>query len=80
MLKGIFGSQGAFKSLTFWGVVGALSGTVVGHFEPSLLPANIDAGLQVAGTVVAVLGLRRSNSKAVAEVAKLVESLNSQRR
>ena len=80
MLKGIFGSHGAFKSLTFWGVVGVLSGTVVGHFEPSLLPANVDAGLQVAGTVAAVLGLRRSSNKTVAEIAKLVEGLNAQRR
>lgn len=79
MLKGIFGRQGAFKSLTFWGVLGAVTGTVVGYFEPTLLPANVDAGLQVAGTVAAVLGLRRSSSKAVAEIAKLVESLNARR-
>lgn len=79
MLKGIFGSQGAFKSLTFWGVMGAVSGTLVGHFEPSILPHNVDAGLQLAGTVTAILGLRRSSSKAVAEIAKLVESLNARR-
>lgn len=80
MLQGIFGSKGAFRSLTFWGVAGALSGTLVGNFQPEFLPQSIDTGLQIAGTVAAVLGLRRSSTKAVAEIAKLVESLNAQRR
>lgn len=80
MLKSIFGSKGAFQSLTFWGVFGALAGTLAANFQPDVLPAQVESGLQILGTVTAVLGLRKSNTKAVAEVAKLVEELAAKKR
>lgn len=74
MLQGIFGPKGAFQSLTFWGVAGALLGTLVGHYDPNISPA-VYQGMQLAGAVTAVLGLRRSNTKAIREIAGLVEDL-----
>jgi hypothetical protein len=75
MLSSIFGSKGAFKSLTFWGVAGTLASTLVGHYDPSLVPTNVATGLQIAGTAIAVLGLRRAHSKTVSEIADLISQL-----
>lgn len=75
MLSSIFGSKGAFQSLTFWGVVGTLASTLVGHFDPSLLSPNVATGLQVTGTAIAVLGLRRAHNKTVASIAELASQL-----
>lgn len=75
MLKNIFGRDGAFRSWTFYGVVGGVLSSLVGHFEPGVLSAGQVAGLQVASLAVTALGLRRSQTKAVAELAELVQDL-----
>lgn len=80
MLSSIFGPKGAFKSLTFWGVIGALGGTLVQSFDPSVLPGQVESGLQIAGTAIAVLGLRKAHNKAVAQVADLIGQLAEKRR
>ncbi len=78
MLKSIFGPTGAFKSWTFWGLVGTLTGTIVGHFDPSVSPA-ITSGVQVGGLVVTALGLRRAHNKTVAAIANLIAELAERR-
>jgi hypothetical protein len=78
MLKSIFGPTGVFKSLTFYGVVTALTGVVVGHYDPNVSPA-VANGVQIAGLVVTTLGLRRAHNKAVAEIADLITQLAARR-
>lgn len=80
MLSTIFGSKGAFKSLTFWGVLGAVTGTVVQHFEPTILPEQVNTGLQIAGLAITALGLRKAQNQTVAHVAELIGQLAEKRR
>lgn len=79
MLSSIFGSKGAFKSLTFWGVLGAVTGTVVQHFQSTILPEQVNQGLQIAGLAVTALGLRKAHNKTVAQVAELIGQLSEKR-
>jgi hypothetical protein len=76
MFKTIFGSKGAFKSMTFWGLFGTLGASLVGHFDPSLAPGFAQA-VGVAGVAVTVLGLRKAKTDAVREIADLIAGLGA---
>lgn len=78
MLKSIFGPTGAFKSWTFWGLVGTIAGAAVGHFDPSVSPA-VTGAVQIGGLVVTAAGLRRAHNKTVKAIADLIAGLAERR-
>lgn len=64
-----------FKSLTFWGALGAVTSTLIGHFDPTALSPTATTVLQTAGSFVTILGLRNAHAKAVAAIAETITQL-----
>jgi len=64
-----------FKSLTIWGVVGAILPLLVNAFDPGALSPVASTVLQTAGVLVGALGLRNAHAKGVQAIADLVAQL-----
>jgi hypothetical protein len=76
----VFGSKGAFRSMTFHGVWLTVAGVIVGHFSPHMIAdaagqAAIGNAAALVGGAVTVLGLRKSKSDVVREVSELLGQL-----
>lgn len=64
-----------FKSVTIWGVFGAIIPLLANAFDPGGLSPTVSTLLQALGVLVGALGLRNAHAKAVAEMADLVTQL-----
>lgn len=68
-----------FRSLTIWGVIGALFPMLLNTFDPGALSGTAQTVLMSCGVLVSALGLRNAHAKGVAAVADLVSQLASKK-